>query len=250
MNSRAECHHDETPVPLNADQTVVVEAGYRGAVQAVAFVAEMAKKGSLTVSIRANGLGVAFAALDRVAAAVGFESDREADHKSTQKVLRAANERIRELEKQLAGSVTGEALAQAVKKAVDSIYPTWKKAGFNYASDISAGPRYLSAKLHCDALHGIYSYSDTPDSDEKSADELRANLEGAGIVFSGEGRRSEDRHALDTDANKAAIIAVIRGIWPEARITNWTSHYSKFGSDEDFTIRYVEVLIPIESLVS
>lgn len=250
MNSRAECHRDDSPVSLSADQKTVVCKGIREAVDALRFVHEFVEKDALKVSVRANGLSLAYAHLDRVAEAAGFASDREEEHRSTQKILRAANERIRELESQLAEGVTGEAIAQAVKKIHDSIWQTWKKAGFSHAADVSIGARHLSVKLRCDADDGLFTYSDTPETDKKTAEELRSQLEAAGIQFTGEGRQREDRRAIDTDANRAAIAQVILGIWPQAKITGWESGYTTFGSTENFVIRGVEVLIPIESLVT
>jgi hypothetical protein len=192
---------------------------------------------------------VAFNELERVAKAIGFDSDREQDHKATLGVIRAANGRIRELEQQLAGSVSGEALAQAVKKACDSIYPAWKQVGFNYAGDVKLGSRYLEAKLSCDADDGMFTQSETPESDKESAKQKRATLEDRGITFSGDGRQRQDRSALDTDANRAAIADVVREVWPQARITKWESGYTVFGRTDNFIIRYAWVLIPIESLM-
>lgn len=249
LNSRAKCHSDDSPVSLNADQKAIVCDGIRQAVDVMRYVHELAAKDTLTVSARSNGIGLAYSYLDRAADAAGFASDREDEHKATQKVLRAANERIRELENQLAQSVTGEALAQAVKKTCDSIWPAWKKAGFCHATEISLGSRYLSATLRCDADDGLFTHSDTPETDKQTADVAKARLEEAGIQFTGDGRRHEDRRALDTDSNKAAIAQVILGIWPQAKITRWESSYLNFGETSGFVIRGVEVLIPIESLI-
>lgn len=244
FNSRPACHSDDTPKSLTPDQMAVLKNALPECYQAARFVQEMAEKGKLTVSIASNGMGVAIAQLMEAAKAVGHDAVMDADRESTLVAVRAANERIRDLEKQLAGGVSAEAFQAFAGEIVNGIFTKWRDAGFSYGKG-NLGGRYLELELSLTADDGISTFSETPVSDKQTATTKKQALESRGIVFLGERHHEQ---AADTDACKAAIAELILEVWPDAKITKWESGYGSFGSTRDFVLRHVNVLVPIESL--
>lgn len=154
--------------------------------------------------------------------------------------IRQANNRIRELEKQLGEQKPVDGLAEQLECLTRIISDWWNRHGFHHVSEAHftrAG--FLNVKFSF-MLEYLSSYSQTPETDRRSRKERIAELEEAGwTIHHEEGGRSPK--LVDNDNNRTRLIKLIQSRFPSAKIVrmrNWSSDVEGL-----FTFRDVEAYI-------
>lgn len=154
--------------------------------------------------------------------------------------IRRANERIRELEKQLGEGKPIDGLKEQLRYLADIVSNWWNKYGFHHVSDEEFTEYGQYKARFCFMLDHISMYSDTPETDKKNKKDRLEQLtaEGWDIVYNENGRSPE---LLDNDNNRNRLVKLIEGRFPSSKVVRTRNHY--LHKSGEYTFRDVEVYI-------
>lgn len=149
--------------------------------------------------------------------------------------IRAANQKIRELEAQLGSTMTGDAVASGVRHYLNVLGTWWSAAGFRYAK-MEPTQWGISAEFSSEVI--LHERESTPYAD--SALLIKANGKVDPITTDDFDVREDKYHGdlLDTDRNKKALDALFRKYFPEAYITGFRSHHDSSQFCLRFTVYF------------
>lgn len=154
--------------------------------------------------------------------------------------LRAANEKIRELEAMLGQTMTGTAVRAGIKHYLDVLGTWWSAMGFRYAK-MEPGQWCVSAELSEEIVR--------PGSERSTyADKTLLPLASAAtqpVTDKAYDLKQEIYHGcmLDTDRNKANLRLALLKDFPNARVSGFQSH-----RDGDSFLLRTNVLVDYEDL--
>lgn len=136
--------------------------------------------------------------------------------------LRAANQRIHELEGQLGATQTPEMTKHAVRLLHDRLQKWWDQEGFGHISEVSFGPYGVDITFSC-SLFGDFSLlgSNTPVSDKERRRLWLESLERKGFVlYQNSGNR--DPHLTSCDQNRDALTRLFAERFPTGSIRSFS----------------------------
>lgn len=154
--------------------------------------------------------------------------------------LRAANEKIRELEAMLGQTMTGTAVRAGIKHYLDVLGTWWSAMGFRYAK-MEPGQWCISAQLSEEIVR--------PSSESATyADKTLLPLASAAtqpVTDKAYDLKQEIYHAglLDTDRNKTTLQTAVLSAFPNAQVSGFQSH-----RDNDVFLLRTTILVDYEDL--
>lgn len=175
-----------------------------------------------------------------IAKQLGYESVLAKEKEERHLQIRNANQRIRELEKQLGEGKPIDGLKEQLKHLADIVSNWWNEYGFHHVSDEEFTEYGQYKARFCFMLDHISMFSDTPVTDKKNNKDRLKQLsdEGWDIVYEKNGRSPE---LLDNDNNRKRLIELIEGRFPSAKVVRTRNHYSY--KNGEYKFRDVEVYI-------
>jgi hypothetical protein len=175
-----------------------------------------------------------------IAKLLNYESVLTKENEERHQQIRKANERIRELEKQLGEGKPIDGLKEQLGVLANTVSKWWDNDGFHHVSDESFTEYGTYTAKFCFMLDHISMLSETPVTDQKNAKDrlLQVVEEGYDIVYD-----KNDRHPelLDNDNNRKRLIELIKGRFPSAEVVRTRNHYSS--QRGVYTFRDIEVYI-------
>lgn len=231
---------EQPEVHLNPDQRAVALRHIQESGSALSLIAEHVHgEKPLSQELAFNALAVTEYKLRDLCQVLGVETNgtREVDARSAD--LRAANQRIHELEAQLGEGQSPDALQLGLKTLADQLNDWWDSEGFGHISDLHFGPYGAEVQFSCH-LFGDFQLtgSDTPISDRERKALWYASLAERGFVLcveKGESQPSID----DCDASRQALRALFSRWMPSAKVVS----FDNCGRGEGFVVRNVKVFI-------
>lgn len=221
---------DDTPVTPSARDIEAVPKTLLDALQGINMIREYVTQGKpIPKSLVRNALGVAISHCQRAAKDLGVELVTEAEMEETYARLRAANERIRFLERQQGDSVSPDEIKQGFKLFSRKLYHWWSKDGLGHVREVSQTCEG-HAKVNLSAMilgrDRGYMYPDTTKTSKELAEEYYQSLTDRGFVFA---MADSGREILDCEASRNALYAFIAEALPSARIDKIRSRNSRDG---------------------
>jgi hypothetical protein len=152
--------------------------------------------------------------------------------------LRAANERIQQLEVQLGSSVDASTIQGSIKHMSNLISAWWRKFGFGHVRDVHFGAYGCSAEFSC-SLFGDFLLIDspTPISDKEAKNQWFSYLVQSGFVLT-KGRRDPD--LLDCEVNRSILGKLFSKHMPTAQIQSFENQRTSNG---EIVLRNVKLFI-------
>lgn len=178
--------------------------------------------------------------LVKTANTVGIELHTAEEQEKRNADIRAANLRIRELEKARGDAVTPKDTALSVRALSERMKAWWGSAGLGYVPKVSLTDYgSMEVTLSCRASAMQYYLSDEADDDESSLAKWHDALRAYGFDMEKE-PGDEDLALIDSDANRKLVEQLITRAMPSAYIVKTTNHLARNGK---YHMRDVEVLI-------
>lgn len=228
----------EQTIFLSTDSQAVAIRELTSARQGLDFVQHMASRGELNAQGCKDALSVAEHALANFSKATGIETESAADMEERYAKLRAANMRIRELEKMLGEAITPEQVRAGMKTLNDKLDAWWKLEGFGLVSECAFGAHGCKVELSCSLYGGTYMYSTEPISEAAAHAAWLESLPARGFKLMSDGSR--DRNIIDCDASRKALVELIALRFPTARVSEIKNHCERNGV---FSLRSMTVYI-------
>jgi len=236
-----ENHSSNEPLLIDPDARVSSLESLKSAIGALSFLHELITKGTATIGIRHNTLGICRAKLGQLDKFLGAKDDLKQEEELKKNLLRQANLENHRLREEMGKGVTIESIGSKLHQLDRSIYNWWQNLGFTYSS-AKLQPHSHGATFHVEFSVGVErhvsSHSEKPVTDRArmnaKREALGAELE---IVY-----KSDDPYVVDNPNNRAWLTNKFKERFPTCRIWKWES-ISARGLDDVFQIRHVEVNI-------
>ncbi|TAL65659.1 MAG: hypothetical protein EPN79_10775 [Burkholderiaceae bacterium] len=164
--------------------------------------------------------------LKELCALTGVELDTASEIERRYADIRRANERVRELERELGKGGSPKQTAAHLKVLSENLSKWWRSDGFGHVSEILFTDwGHAKAELSCHLFGGFRLVdSPTPVSDEANKAAWMKALQARGFVLhaASDGR---DTALVDCDASRAALERTIAATLPSAKISKTENHY-------------------------
>ncbi len=216
---------------LSPDEQAVALRELREEVSAMAYLADLVKKGEpLDLELAYNILSLKESRLSQLAKLLGIELDSAAARDARYADIRAANLKVRELEK-LLGQGASAAQTQAHLSVLgDKLNYWWDVHGFGHVSKMNF-TRYgaLELELSC-MLFGtrVLTHSTAPVTEKQTYEQWVQSLTERGFELATvEGER--DPSVIDCDSNRALLRALVAEHLPSAQVVSTSNHYDRSG---------------------
>ena len=225
---------------LNADDSAVALKAITSAHSALGVMYEHIKeKKPLDAEYANNILYMCESYWSDIGKILKIETDSAFERNQRHKQVRAAHERVRELEKQIGSSATPESIQQCIAHMNALISAWWRKFGFGFVSDVkfSRGGCYADFSCH---LNGDFLFIDspTPISDKEAKENWFASLREAGYILT-PGRRDQD--LVDCDHNREILVRLFAKYAPSAQIQSFVNQRTHKG---EILLRSLQVRLP------
>ena len=232
---------EETYIVLNPDDKEFVLKQLTKTYSALSVLYDVVKEDRAKRDLIDNVLGVSEYQLADLSKRLDYEGTLNKQIKERHAAIKAANVRIRELEKQLGSNRPLDGLEQQIKYLHDIVAEFWQSQGFGrYIKGFSVGPYgVLKLKLTFSIGKVGSSFSDTPVSDRKTHHEQIESLQNQGFELLME--NNQDHEMKNSDTNKEKLINIIKTRFPSAIISRINAH--SMGLNQDMYIRMIEVHI-------
>lgn len=173
---------------------------------------------------------------------VSTESSRISD--MTRALNEARNKELEDLRAQLAGSSNTAASIAKISQLFDEVEQWWAGEGLGRwlrnTSVSKSGVVKFELWICLDAASD--SFSETPVTDKKDAQQKLLDLQGDGWELHLQGRKGRDSELIDNDANRKKLVDLVTAKYPSAIIAEWNSGRIS-ETDNAFSIRGCEILI-------
>jgi len=221
-------YQDAEPVVLDEDQSAVAQRELKEMMSALHYLTQMIVPGKpVDRGLLHSILYVSESRLAEIGTLTGVETDSAADRERRHAGIRAANERVRELERQLGGTMTAEQTAQSVTLLTRKLNAWWRNEGLGHVrSTVIDQCGHMSIALSC-MLFGNTQlmHSSTPVSDKANREAWLESLKARGFVLhAGSGNIG---HVVDCDASRKALVAMVTRAIPSARFQGTESQTSR-----------------------
>lgn len=214
---------------LDADQQAVAQRELREMIFGLSHLLKtVTENGTMHVGTTRAVFSVAESRLVDIAKLVGIEIHTQVEQEDRYARLRAANIRIRDLERQLGAAVTPDVIQMGVQSVCDRLNKWWDQRGFGYIGDLRMTQYgHIEANFSC-MLTGTWALtgSKTPISDKEAKALWIASLAERGFVLTDD---DGDPAILDCDQSRQALRELFADI-PSASIVSTTNHTNRHGS--------------------
>lgn len=243
-------YQNAEPVMLDEDQCAVARRELKEMMSALGYLAQLLEPGKpVDRELAYNILYVSESRLAEVGKLAGVETDSAVERERRHAGIRAANERVRELERQLGGTMTAEQTAQSVARLTRKLQSWWRNEGLGHvrsAAIDSCG--HMTVALSC-MLFGntALTQSSTPVSDAAKREAWLRSLTDRGFVLHpGSGSIG---NLVDCDSSRTALVSLVAGAIPSAQFQGTEAQCSRKDTLVMREIRfYVTNLDDIEAL--
>ena len=222
---------DTAPVALNADQRAVAAKTLGDLRFGAATLAERLQKyGALPPDLTKSVLSLAQFHIAELATFAGIEIESKTEIEQRHAQLRAANERIRELEHSLGGQVTAEHVSASVQRLAEKLRHWWRCEGFGYISDLSVSEYgHIKVDFSC-YLSGDFFLIDspTPVSDKEAMRLWLQSWRDKGFALTQESS-SRDWHLADCDENHRLLARMLESTFPSIKIWSTKNSFGRSG---------------------
>jgi hypothetical protein len=246
--------HDDTPLPLNPDQTQVCKRAIKDLGTAMSYLDDAISRNDVTISTRFSALSLMSTHVRTLKEQMGYEDDARSDLELTSRKLRLANQEIRRLEAQIGRQHPMEGIGERLHLLYKEIDEWWKGLGFSYLDGHFeskwGGKGSFSGKfsLHL-ARFDLDRFDEQPATKQLSLDAKIEEMTAEGVEIL---RSRDEKYLFDTDFNKAWLVRKFRERFPHVWIINWTSQafpQQKKEVEPRFQLREVEVSISFEDII-
>lgn len=241
-------HRDDTPIQLSEDAKAASLKAIVAARDSLTFVADFIKNGSLSVSTRFNGFGVAQSNLNEAKKLLGGEDDDRQNRESDLYHLRMANQENQRLREEMAKGVTTEAVAHKLYALHKIVYDWWNKLGFNYSKGHFDGHGHgayytVEFSVHLDDMS--FSHDPEPVTTKKKKKEKIVSLKDVIDLIYEDGDRSM-QHVVDTPKTRAWILNQLKTRFPSIRIVD--IRLNPIHKSDLFAFREIKAYIDIDEI--
>ena len=239
INNLTHIELSQEPIVLNADDKQVALKKLRD-IQAAAYtLADLIENDRLSEDIGQPPLYIIEALMAHVSRLTGIETESRAHVERRSADLRAANMRVRELEKALGASVSTEHVWQGIARLADKMKMWWRKEGLGFAPTVQFNGGCCHMELSC-SLSGDFALLDspTPVSDKRNRAEWLQSLRELGFVIVEEGRY--DANLVLCESTMSALNALVKTAFPTSRFGNLKSHCDRNG---DVYLRGIDLYV-------
>lgn len=226
------------------DQHAVLQRELRELAQGHALLLSILNKGpELPRELTKSVLYLAESRNVAVAKITGIPLDSVAEQERRYARIRGLNQTVRQLERQLGQSGTGQQTQASLKVLAEKLRQWWSRDGFGHVSSLQF-TEYgsLDAVLSCHLFgsHRGSTHTTTPVSGALRHDAWLAALAQRGFVTASR-PHEQDPVIVDCDQTRGVLRSLITGQFDSARIAETTNHWcSKSGQ---FELRSVRVVI-------
>lgn len=216
---------------LTDDERAVASQELREELTAMAFLAERIKaKAEVNLELAYNVLSLKESRLTQLCALLDIELDSASAREARYADLRAANMKVRELEQQL--GLTGSAHQTQAHLTVlgEKLNLWWDQHGFGHIGKMSFS-QYGSLEVQFSCMlfgAGPRLLSRSPVSDKVTYEDWLKSLRDRGFELT-ELPGERDLSLVDSDANRALLMALVARHFPSAQVVSTTNHYSREG---------------------
>lgn len=218
---------------LTADQLAVVTRELKEDLFATKHLLETIASGEpVDLPLAYSILYVKEARVAQVSKALGIELDSNDAREKRYAEIRAANERVRELEAQLGATGTPEQTTAKLKHLSDKVSWWWDVKGFGHVSKLhfgSWGYTELDLSCHLFGTRVLSSMSDTPVSDKSSYEQWVDGLRERGFELIEDAQESREAMLADTDHNRALLRDVIKEAFPSGKLLSTENRMTRKG---------------------
>ena len=228
-------------ITLNTDDREVAVRELSSDLSAMSFLLERIKAtGPVPQDLAFNILSLREARLGELCKLLGVEMDNASAREERFAEIRNANNRIRELERELGNSGSGTKTSAHLKLMTEKLDAWWNRYGFGYISKTSFQKYGLEIEFSC-GLFGrkLRVGSSTPASDRVSFQEWVAELRERGFELLDEEGESTPSLA-DTENNRRLLTELLLTAFPSAKLSKTENHFSRNG---DCVLRSILVWI-------
>lgn len=257
LQIRQDLTGNENIVVLNEDQTAVANKELREMWHSVSYLLENIKNNTLTEGMRFCNLSLLESHFGELAKTLNYESDLLIEKQGRYEEIKAANQEIHDLRKELGKTDSVEKIAAFVKNCYDKLYAYWSKelrmSIVRETSIFSAWKEaYLKAEL-APAFSSFHSsFSETPVSDKRSFEEYMEDILKEGLVWKKVPNDRETIDIIDCESSRKWFHDKLRAKFPSAKVECWKNAQA-YGSQsmfnngiDEYKIREIIVRINIE----
>lgn len=233
--------NNETPLKLSPDQAAVAMRELRLVLSELLHLGQLVDGGTATRNEASMLLGLAEHRISDTGKALGVPTQTEEQLKRRSEGERMANERVTQLEMQIASSMTSEQSQLSVKSSMDKFESWWRQRGLGLVSDVAISRHgNLQAELSC-TLFGDFHLvnSNTPVSDKEKLQQWHSSLRERGFVLGPSS--SGIGEVIDCDASREALSRMIVSALPSAEVFEYLSHATPRG--KHMVLRHVKVRV-------
>lgn len=231
---------NEKLIKLNEDKSALAKKYIGEISSALGMIAhELNDKSTLEIDLITNCMKVTEFNLNDLCKTLGVETNGTDEINERYRLLREANQRVRDLEMQIGQSQTPEVIQSGIKALSKKIEDWWDFEGFGHTGKFRFHSYGLEGQFNL-SLYGNFSLtmSKTPVSDKERKFLWYESLKNRGFeLVMEEGER--DPSLKDSDQNRKCIIDLFEGRMPSAEITGFESK----GRKGQFALRDVNVFI-------
>lgn len=240
---------DPAPVVLDEEDKAAVCEQLRSLAGTLMQVESFVGSEGVTKGMVYNALRLTVSRAQTLAALAGVELTPPGEREELQAKLRAANGRVRELEREQGTAVTGDQIRTGLQVLCSKLKQWWGEHGLGHVSDISVGDYGLMKVNFSSMLQARLRYGEGA-GDGKSAEERRAEWHGSliaqGFVLVEDGSQSE---VLDCEASRIALSRLVLGQFPSATIFQVSSTRLRApGSQGETLFSFNEISVYIRDL--
>lgn len=161
-----------------------------------------------------------------IAKVLNYESHLTKEHEQRHIEIRNANQRIRDLEKQLASSKPIEGLGEQLSLLKDLVYDWWKEEGFRHVSEVSftsGGGMKVEFSFMLDTCRDAL-IDDAPVTNQQKKVKKLKRLVNTGFELVRESEDSSQWNVLDTQNNRRLLAEMLEKRFPSiciSKIESW-----------------------------
>lgn len=236
-------NNQEELVNLNEDQKAVALKNTKDLCFASKQMHELLASDTLTEKMKKTLIFISESYLTDIAKATNYESNIATELNKRFEEVRKANQRIQELECQIANMKPIDGLNEQLRGLTEKIDTWWAEIGFNFISEMSFS-RYGGLDITFSFSFERFSnlFSETPVSDKKKDKDKVQQLRDEGFTFI----ESDNKLKLaDTDTNKQLLIDLIEERFPSITIKGMQTWRGRNESHIQYVTAYIGELSDI-----
>ncbi|MBC8741710.1 hypothetical protein F6X40_34680 [Paraburkholderia sp. UCT31] len=232
----------DAQIVLSADDAAVAQEKLGKIMFAISTMSKGIKSGDLRADLTKSVLSLTEYHLADLSKLTGINTQTAAEIEERHANIRAANDRVRELERKLGEGQSPERVQMAIRNLSEQLRTWWRRAGLGHISELEFTETGIcKAKLSCHLTGDFFLMdSPTPVSDKECRALWLATMREQGFVLA-DGMPRRDNEIIDCDQSREALRRLITGTFPSAAIHKIENHSSR--DDSHFKMTYAHVYI-------